>query len=268
MALQFQNPESAQNPVPNAVLCLFGASVILGVLAALVASLADPGPSYYFTSISLAAVIGPSILLALPNRLPHEGFGRANCITLVRAVLTCLLAGGIGLMAHSDALVWILVAIAALALVLDGVDGWLARKLRECTDFGARFDLEIDALFLLIVSILVYELDKAGAWIVIPGILRYAHLALAYFWPALALPLPPSRRRKVIYVVFASLMIACLSPVVPPEVSSWLALVGVSVLVLSFAVDITWQIHRAATGPAGGLTPRNKRIWNDAGIRD
>ena len=45
---------------------------------------------------------------------------------------------------------------------LDGVDGWLARRRGMSSAFGARFDMEIDALLVQVLAILVWRYGKAA----------------------------------------------------------------------------------------------------------
>ena len=47
-----------------------------------------------------------------------------------------------------------------MALILDGVDGKVARRTGTSTALGARFDMEVDAFLILVLS--VYVLDVAG----------------------------------------------------------------------------------------------------------
>ena len=44
-------------------------------------------------------------------------------------------------------------ALAGFALALDGVDGHLARRFDQVSDFGARFDMEVDAALILVLCI-------------------------------------------------------------------------------------------------------------------
>ena len=39
---------------------------------------------------------------------------------------------------------------AAAVVALDGVDGWIARRIGRTTVFGARFDMEVDAALMLV----------------------------------------------------------------------------------------------------------------------
>ncbi len=100
--------------------------------------------------------------------------------------------------------------------MLDGVDGWLARRHGIASRFGARFDMEIDALLILALSVLAWRHDKAGAWVIASGMLRYAFVAAGTVAPWLRGALPPSRRRQTICVI----QIAALTLVMLPSVAA------------------------------------------------
>ena len=108
----------------------------------------------------------------LQRHHPFARFGAANQITTIRAMLVALIAALFG--EPRFPIVATGAAIASLlAIALDGVDGWLARRQRIASDFGARFDMEIDALLVLVLAILVSQFEKAGAWVIVSGLLRY-----------------------------------------------------------------------------------------------
>ena len=46
-----------------------------------------------------------------------------------------------------------LVLLSSVALALDGVDGWVARRTRTVSALGARFDMEVDAFLVLMLSV-------------------------------------------------------------------------------------------------------------------
>ena len=57
-----------------------------------------------------------------------------------------------------------LLGLSAVALALDGVDGWWARRTGTCSAFGARFDMEVDAFLILVLSVYVArDLRRLGA---------------------------------------------------------------------------------------------------------
>ena len=139
-------------------------------------------------------------------------------------------------------------AIAVAALATDGIDGWIARSTGSVTDFGARFDMEVDAFLIMILALLVWGLDIAGAWILAAGLLRYAFVAAGLLWPSLAAPLPPSMRRKAICVVQSVSLVVML--VVGPEFGPAIGGAALLALVASFAIDVAWLVGRKATAPA------------------
>jgi phosphatidylglycerophosphate synthase len=188
---------------------------------------------------------GGAIVFALAAReLRAPAFGAANRVTLARGALAMLLLALLGARAGQPHAWWI-VALATGAAVLDGVDGRLARTRGETTAFGARFDMETDALLILVLSLLAWQLGKAGAWVVLAGALRYLFVAASWVAPWLARALPPSRRRQAICVVQIVSLIACLSPVLMPPVSGAVALVGLVALAASFGVDVVFLARRA-----------------------
>jgi phosphatidylglycerophosphate synthase len=171
-------------------------------------------------------------------------FGAANAVTLARGVLALDLLALLG-SPPSAVLAWSIVALALLALVLDGVDGRVARRRGETSAFGARFDMETDALLILVLAALAWSQGKAGAWILLAGALRYLFVAASFAVPWLAVPLPPSRRRQAVCVVQIASLILCLTPFVTPPVSAAIGFAGLVALFGSFAADVAWLARRA-----------------------
>jgi phosphatidylglycerophosphate synthase len=175
---------------------------------------------------------------------PFARFGAANQITSARALLVALIAGLVG-EPREPAVAAAAVAGGLIAIVLDGVDGWAARRTGMASDFGARFDMEVDALLILTLAILVWQYEKAGAWVVLSGLMRYLFLAAGLLLPWLRQPLLPSRRRQAICVIqIAGLMIA-LTPAVTVPASGAVSALALLALCYSFLVDILWLSHHA-----------------------
>jgi phosphatidylglycerophosphate synthase len=137
---------------------------------------------------------------------------------------------------------WVMSALAALAL--DGVDGWLARRLGQVSTFGARFDMETDAATLLGLSLLVWASGQTGPWVLASGLMRYIFILASGVWPALAAPLPPKRRRQAVCVVQIAVLIVAAMPVVTSNVAVALCAVGLVMLSYSFAIDVAWLMQR------------------------
>lgn len=180
---------------------------------------------------------------------PANRFGAANAVTLARAAGAALL-GGVALAggpppgatvatpAGMVGAAYLLAGFSAALLALDGIDGWLARRAGLASRFGARFDMEVDALTALVLSALAWQMGKAGPWVLGIGLARYAFVLAGAVWPRLAAPPPPSNRRKAVCVLQLGTLTLVLLPGVTPPVSAALAAFALAALAWSFARDI------------------------------
>lgn len=183
--------------------------------------------------------------------LPHP-FGAANWVTLIRAAFgaTVLAWAGAALVeraAPDASLRWAVAFGGVVALGLDGVDGYLARRLGTASAFGARFDMEADALITLALAAFVWGAGQAGVWVLAAGAMRYIFVLGGWLWPVLAIPLPPRRRRQSLCVAQLLALLLALAPPVTPAWGSVICLVGLLLLVYSFGVDVAWLVARPRT---------------------
>jgi len=195
--------------------------------------------------VIMAGVTG----LALRKHYPHDRLGIANVVTLSRTGIIAALCGLLaapGLLAESDPLAWTVLAIAVFSLSLDGVDGYFARRQGLSSSFGARFDMEIDSIFALLLALLCWQSGKAGLWVLVLGGMRYLFLAAALVWPWLMGSLPERFSRKVICVVQIGVLIALLAPIIGGPLSWTIAAIATLLLTYSFGRDVVWLArHRS-----------------------
>lgn len=230
-------------PTPGAWLAGGFVAVTVAVVAGLVDRLLATTPPILPRALAMDLLLTAFVLVSHRRRAPTSNFGPANTVTLLRAGLTSVLAALIGLPWQTQAL-W-MTALAVLTLALDGVDGWLARRIGPQTAFGARFDLEVDALLVLVLSLLIWQAGLAGAWVLLAGLWRYAFIGAARVLPWLDRPLPPSDRRRRICVLQLIGLIACIAPVFAPTVRTACAALAVLLVSASFLLDIGWLVrHR------------------------
>jgi phosphatidylglycerophosphate synthase len=195
-----------------------------------------------------AAGLFTAIMLVALSRVrahhPFDRFGPANHVTMVRALLVSLTAGFIGEASDSSAAAGAL-AVSTLATVLDGADGWLARRVRMESAFGARFDMEVDALLIQVLAVLAWRWGKAGPWVLLSGLLRYAFVASGWLWPWMRRPLHPGFRAKAVCILQIVMLMVALVPRVRPPASSSVAALGLLALGYSFLIDSRWlRAHR------------------------
>ena len=168
-------------------------------------------------------------------------FGPANVLTLLRLALATLLLLPIvqpGLATGEPG--WAILTLAVVTLALDGIDGPLARANGLAGTWGARFDMEVDSVFALLLSIAVWRIGVVGPWVILLGGLRYLFVLAALALPWLDAPLPARFRRKVVCVMQIATLVALIAPVTPPAWSGPAAFVMLALLTWSFAIDVIW----------------------------
>ncbi len=226
----------AARDLAGVAVLVFAVSVALGMAAGL-------GLDYTAKALLVVAV-GAWLVWRTLGAHPHPRFGPANRVTLARLGSMALLAALVGEdlprppLAAMPTAAWWLVVVSTVTAVLDAADGALARRSGLASAFGARFDMETDAAFTLVLCALVLQAGQAGAWVLAAGLMRYAFVAAARPWPWLAGALPPSRRRQTVCVVQITTLIVCLGPIVPPWLAATLAALSLVLLTVSFAIDV------------------------------
>lgn len=206
-----------------------------------------PTTQWLSTTVATALVWGGVCLMASRglSHHPHDKLGPANTITLYRAAGTAALAGWIPAAALlPDSAFWVISVSAVLLLAMDGVDGYLARRSGLASDFGARFDMEIDALLTLVMSLFLWQSGEMGLWIVSLGLMRYGFVLASTVLPALGRPLFPSFRRKLVCVIQLAALCVMLTPAVKSELSTVIGISACLLLSASFLRDIHWLLTR------------------------
>lgn len=236
-------PNASRPRLDVQALAAFGVAGAAAI--AVIVSLPFSGPSPGLLASATYVLVSLMALLKLEAHHHHARFGLANFVTVVRlAGSSCFIACATQPSAMAEMNRWGVFGAAAILLALDGVDGWLARRQRLMSAFGARFDMEVDALFILALSRMAHGLGAAGPWVLGIGLLRYLFVAAGWVWPYLAAPLPFSQRRRVVCALQVIALMAALPPVVPRLWAEPLAALAFAALVWSFAVDALW-LHRA-----------------------
>jgi len=223
---------------------LAGVLVILAY-APVVASETKSGADYIQRTLALFVAAAIPIVGLVAKHHPFPRFGAANTVTMLRVALVAGVAGLIG-EAPSDRIAWFAAGTVTIVALLDGLDGWLARRSAQQSDFGARFDMETDAALILILSVLVWHHDKAGAWVIACGLMRYAFVVAGWILPWMAGPLRSTLRGKSVAVAQLVGLGVALLPIVEVPLSDMVAAITLALLVWSFAVDIAWLKRQAS----------------------
>lgn len=240
-------PMPARERAPGTVSGAASTGVLIAAFGWLLVQEAGWQAAQVGTALVGFAVLAVAVVIAAAWHLGGRDFGLANQVTLLRTGLVCL--AGSALLGGGARVSWSLAAVIGLALALDVVDGWFARRLGLASRFGARFDLEIDALMILILALLAWQTGRAGLWVLAIGGMRYAFVALGMLWPAARRPLPPSLRRKTVCAVISVALLLCLLPATPLWLAAGLAALALLSQAASFAIDLAWLQRHAPSAP-------------------
>jgi phosphatidylglycerophosphate synthase len=188
---------------------------------------------------------GLAVALLLTGALARHRdvvLGPAGRITLLRAELVCAVAA----LAVERGPVVLLVAMTVVALGLDGVDGPVARRTGTVSALGARFDMEVDAFLILVLS--AYVAPVAGWWVLLIGAARYLLLAAGHALPWLHGELPPRPWCKVVAVVQGVVLVGVASGVLPLAGARAALLVALVLLAESFGREVRdlWRLSRGS----------------------
>ena len=172
------------------------------------------------------------------SAFPHSRLGVCNIVTLVRGAGIAMLAGLLAVPDALDGLGYALAALAVIILLLDGVDGWAARRAGLSSEFGARLDVETDVAFTLVLAALAVTLGAVGPWFLMLGLARPCFQVAGRVWAWLQAPLAPSQRRRWVAGLQMGGQVVLLLPDLPAPLSNTLGAIILIIVMTSFIVDI------------------------------
>ena len=140
-------------------------------------------------------------------------FGAGNLVTSLRVLALPALAACF----DAGRAAWAAGVVVGI-FAADGCDGWLARRAGKSSAFGARYDSEADAGFVLLLSAGVYQLGRAGAWVAIAGLLRPVYVLVLHWSRQPNAEAPRSRLGRYVFAI----SVVCLTLSLCLERLSWL----------------------------------------------
>lgn len=169
-------------------------------------------------------------------------FNAADKVTVSRWVLfvSCVVVATM----IQDTHWWILIGVS-LAVALDGLDGWMARKLSVASDYGRILDMEVDHMTTSLLVALSVMIIGISPWFLGLNLLR--PLYLLFGKQKLQEKEYRSKyqllRAKLICIVSQILLIVNLAPIFSLSTKEILSFMNLLLLTYSFAIDL-WLEHR------------------------
>jgi phosphatidylglycerophosphate synthase len=234
--------------VRDVAVCV-AAGVAVSVVAALVLDAAYPSGGWK-TAAAAAIGVAPTALAAVAVLRRRPAFiTPADRVTLGRAALACGCAAmtALVLLGPAPARDYWLFALSVPTLLLDAVDGQVARRTGTATEEGALLDMQVDAGVLAVLSLAVAT--ALGWWVVLIGAMRYLYVVASWGRPVLATPLPRNRFRVVVGGTQGGVLAGALAPFVPAALATTAVAVALGLLVVSFGSHLMAAERAAAGGP-------------------
>jgi phosphatidylglycerophosphate synthase len=221
------------------------AQILLLSVLAIIVGLSSAG---WLVGVTSGVIIDAALFRGL-SRSRTGRLNLAGWVTFVRATLAVGVAALVAESFDRPAPVTALVLLAALALMLDAVDGQVARRTRTAGTLGAHFDAEVDAFLILVLSI--YVARSVGAWVLAIGAARYVFLAAAWPLPWMRKPLPPRYWRRFVAATQGVVLTVVAADVLPSAVNRGALVVALVLLTESFIRDVWWLWAHRVTRSSG-----------------
>lgn len=180
--------------------------------------------------LSLGALISFSSFIhrgskSLSEMKPLGGY--ANMVTGLRLILLV-----VGSFLFSFISKEVLLFLMGSAVLLDLVDGYLARKFNQTSIFGQYFDMEVDAFFVLLMCFYYFQYQEVAWWILIPGLLRYAFKSYTTLFPKKDFIETKKRYAATIAGLFFAILLICIYVDLP-----YALLLGSAAIIISFSIS-------------------------------
>jgi phosphatidylglycerophosphate synthase len=186
-------------------------------------------PSGAWVTLAAAASFADLIYHGRPWLL-HPYGGYANQLTALRLALLLTAAALMGEL--PTAFLWLLLAAN---VAVDVIDGYVARRTNQVSLFGAVFDREVDAVFVLVAYLYLHAVAGLPAWVLLPGLLPYL-----YRLSTLARrdrPAPELQEKLAPFLAGANFVVLLVAVVAAPELQLHVVLLSMALVGASFCVS-------------------------------
>ena len=227
------------------LLKLIPLSIITSTVIILIITDAETSRDILFYNFFLQMFSALLVSIAM-RRYNLQNVNLANYVTYLRLVIMVTLLVLILFRSDVDNMYYSLYItfFSFLVFIMDWLDGYLARKLKQITDFGFFFDQEVDNIFLfiLVLSITLNNSELYFLWLI--PLLRYIFLLMKYIFVWMRSELYDSIRRKSICAVTTFLLIMCNLEFLSFFLIELLSIISMFIILFSFMKDILWLYRR------------------------
>jgi len=206
---------------------ILGHSLLNIITALIVVWMNDHRPLLLFNIVSFGFYLSyiRRFLIGYPLLI-----GYANWITIIRLLLLFILGFSINKISNISAFIGF-----GLVIIIDGLDGFVARKFNQQSEYGGRLDMECDALLVLYLSLVHINRGSIPFWILLPGGMRFLFGVLTYFVRSPREFTSHMFRATIAVFFFISLLLVF---ILPDYWSTLIVSISGSFIMLSFGLSI------------------------------
>lgn len=224
----------------SSVTTLWTAIVGAGVVGLGWAWIASDSSTLFLAGVAAGFVAVSGVVGWLVRSVDDQPLTLATVVTLARGVALAAFTGFLVAGLPDGSLAWVPAVLFAAAAGLDAIDGWIARSTDSESAFGARLDVEVDALTVMFGTLFVVREALVPAVFIAVGLARYLFVFGIWLRHQRDQPvyeLPPSQLRKLLGGLAMGMIWVAMLPAVPASVSRPLALVVLVPFVINFSRD-------------------------------
>ena len=203
----------------HAVALLMAIAVTVAIESSIVIVITTCGSFYYF------------LARCSPERTKGSGIKQiGNWLTGVRLILILMVI----ILMHEFS-PFLIFALFATNVLLDVADGFAARKMGQASYFGAVFDQEVDAVFVICAGLFFYFVSGFALWVLIPGILRCVFRITV--WMCKAAEFEEKRRPLLASLAGLNFLLLTVAVILPPGAQFGILVLSTGLFIVSFSVS-------------------------------
>lgn len=127
----------------------------------------------------------------------------------------------------------ILVSLLSIAVLMDVLDGYIARRTNTQSDFGALFDMEVDSFYVLAMGLYFHFTTDFGLWLLIPGSIRYIYDIVRIV--IVDEKFEPKRQSLAVFLAGFNFVLLIAALLLPSDLSLLVLLISLMVVCASFS---------------------------------
>lgn len=153
--------------------------------------------------------------------------GPANWVTALRFIIVSYVMLFFSVIPQA-----LIISLLCIAVLMDVFDGFIARHTNSESDFGALFDMEVDAFYVLAMGLYFWFTTDFGWWLLIPGAIRYVYEIVRILFVGEGFV--PKRQALAVFLAGFNFILLLIALVLPSDTALLVLLISLTVVCVSF----------------------------------